>query len=146
MRDGDRLTIPSAGPYYISDFNTGEYMILARNPNYTGPRPSVFDAIALREGIDPGQAIGRVEDGSWDGIVNMDDPLLAPSGALADRWGAGSLTAAAGDQRYFVVRSVAVDGAHRVNGQFFSPRLGCRIFPPFAYGVDLAALCVNSSS
>lgn len=25
--------------------------------------------------------------------------------------------------------------------EFFSPRLGCRIFPPFGYGVDLAALC-----
>ena len=25
--------------------------------------------------------------------------------------------------------------------QFFWPRLGCRIFPPFGYGVDLAALC-----
>ena len=25
--------------------------------------------------------------------------------------------------------------------QFFSPRLGCRIFPPFGYGVDFAALC-----
>jgi hypothetical protein len=24
---------------------------------------------------------------------------------------------------------------------FLSPRLGCRVFPPFGYGVDLAALC-----
>jgi hypothetical protein len=28
-------------------------------------------------------------------------------------------------------------------GQFFSPHLGCRVFPPFGYGVDLAALCVK---
>ena len=33
--------------------------------------------------------------------------------------------------------------AYQVNGQFFSPRLGCRIFPPFGYGVDLAALCLQ---
>jgi DNA-binding SARP family transcriptional activator/ABC-type transport system substrate-binding protein len=26
--------------------------------------------------------------------------------------------------------------------QFLSPRLGCRVFPPFGYGVDLAALCL----
>jgi len=35
--------------------------------------------------------------------------------------------------------------AYQVNGQFFSQRLGCRIFPPFGYGVDLAALCLAHS-
>jgi hypothetical protein len=24
-----------------------------------------------------------------------------------------------------------------------SPRLGCRVFPPLGYGIDLAALCLN---
>jgi len=146
MRAGDQLTIPSSGPYYIADFNTGEYMILKRNPNYSGPRPHQLDAIALREGIDPGQAIGGVEAGSWDGIVNLYDPLLDPAGALAQIWGPGSPAAVDGDQRYFPVRLPAAEGAHEVNGQFFSPRLGCLIFPPRSYGVDLAALCVNSSS
>ena len=27
-----------------------------------------------------------------------------------------------------------------------SPRLGCRVFPPFGYGVDLAALCLNKAA
>jgi peptide/nickel transport system substrate-binding protein len=146
MRAGDQLTIPSAGPYYIAAFNTGEYMILKRNPNYSGPRPHQLDAIALREGIDPGQAIGRVEDGSWDGIVNLYDPLLDPAGAIAEDWGPGSPAAIDGDQRYFPVLMPAVDGTRDVNGQFFSPRLGCLVFPSFGYGVDLAALCVNPSS
>ncbi len=146
MRDGDRLTIPSTGPYYIADFNTGEYMILKRNPNYSGPRPHQLDAIALREGIDPGQAIGRVEEGSWDGIVNLNDPLLDAAGEIAGKWGPGSPAAEGGDQRYFPVQLPAGDGANRVNGQFFSPRLGCLVFPSFGYGVDLAALCVNPSS
>jgi DNA-binding SARP family transcriptional activator len=146
MRAGDQLTIPSTGPYYIADFNTGEYMILKRNPNYFGPRPHQLDAIALREGIDPGQAIGRVEDGSWDGIVNLNDPLLDPAGAIAQTWGPGSQAAVGGDQRYFPVLLPAVDGAPQVNGQFFSPRLGCLVFPSFGYGVDLATLCVNPSS
>jgi hypothetical protein len=26
---------------------------------------------------------------------------------------------------------------------FLSPRLGCRVFPPLGYGIDLAALCLN---
>ena len=30
-----------------------------------------------------------------------------------------------------------------VIGEFFSPRLGCKVFPPFGFGVDLAALCLK---
>ena len=29
---------------------------------------------------------------------------------------------------------------------FFSPRLGCRAFPPFGFGVDLAALCIVNAT
>jgi hypothetical protein len=28
-----------------------------------------------------------------------------------------------------------------VQGELFAPSAGCRVFPPFGYGVDLAALC-----
>lgn len=27
--------------------------------------------------------------------------------------------------------------------EFFSGRIGCKIFPPFGYGVDLAAMCLE---
>ena len=96
-------TVPSAGPYYVSDHFNGEYTILQRNPNYSGPRAHAFDAIALREGIDPGEAVARVEGGGWDGIVNLDDPTFDPAGALAERWGPASANASRGDQRYFPV-------------------------------------------
>jgi len=75
--------VASAGPYYLADSFNGEYQILKRNPNYGGTRPQTLDAIALREGIDPGAAIGRVQDGSWDGITNLYDGSLSPYGALA---------------------------------------------------------------
>jgi DNA-binding SARP family transcriptional activator/ABC-type oligopeptide transport system substrate-binding subunit len=104
-----KITIPSAGPYYIADGNTGEYLILRRNPNYAGARPHALDAIALREGIDPGQAVQRVESGSWDGVMNLYDPLLDPTGGIAHQWGAGSPSAARGDQRYFAVPMPAVE-------------------------------------
>jgi ABC-type transport system substrate-binding protein len=81
--------VPSAGPYYIADHFNGEYLILEKNPNYGGTRPQGFDAIALREGVDAGEAVGRVKDGSWDGIVNLYDPVLAPDGAVAEQFGAG---------------------------------------------------------
>ena len=103
------VTIPSAGPYYVADFNTGEYLILKLNPNYTGPRPQALDAIAMREGIDPGQAIQRVENGSWDGVMNLYDPLLDPTSAIAHRWGAGSPSATRGDQHYYGVPMPAVE-------------------------------------
>jgi hypothetical protein len=35
----------------------------------------------------------------------------------------------------------AVGTAHV--GTVLGPRLGCRVFPPFGYGVDLAALCLD---
>jgi DNA-binding SARP family transcriptional activator/ABC-type oligopeptide transport system substrate-binding subunit len=92
--------VPAAGPYYIADHVDAEYAILRPNPNYPGPRPQRLDAIAFREGVDPGQAVARVQDGSWDGIVGIDDPLLEVGGPLDHQWGAGSEAAARGDQRY----------------------------------------------
>ncbi len=81
-----RQVTAAAGRYYTADAFNGEYAILEKNPNYAGPHPGHFDAIALREGVDPGQAVERVRDGSWDGIIHMYDPLLAPDGPVAKRF------------------------------------------------------------
>lgn len=67
------ITVPSAGPYYIARQASGEYTVLLRNPNYTGPRPHLFDAIVLREGISPDQARALVEAGQWDGTTRLPD-------------------------------------------------------------------------
>jgi serine/threonine protein kinase/ABC-type oligopeptide transport system substrate-binding subunit len=90
--------IPSAGPYFVADFNNDKSIILKRNPNYHGPRPHSLDAIALREGVDAAVATDRVQHAGWDGIVSSGhhvsdspplDPLLAPAGALASRYERG---------------------------------------------------------
>lgn len=94
--------LASSGPYFVSYHLNGELTILQRNPNYTGPHAGTLDAIAIREGIDASQAIGRVEDGSWDLSV-VDDPSMSPGGELDARWGPASEAAAGGDQRYFAV-------------------------------------------
>jgi ABC-type transport system substrate-binding protein len=54
--------------------------------------------------------------------------------------------AAAGDLAWRLANDQVPAAAfdYQVNGQVLSPRLGCRTFPPFGYGVDLAALCLNS--
>jgi Bacterial extracellular solute-binding proteins, family 5 Middle len=50
----------------------------------------LFDAFIFREGTDPGLAVGGVAQGVWD-HVSLDDPLLAPGGAVDQKWGqAGS--------------------------------------------------------
>ena len=81
------LAVPSAGPYFIADHLDGEYTILRSNPSYTGPRPHAFDTIVLREGVDTGLAVGLMESGSWDGIIHVFDPLLNPTGPVAEKYG-----------------------------------------------------------
>jgi len=104
--------VPSAGPYYIADHLDGEYTILKRNPNYHGPRPHVFDAIALREGIDPGIAVSLVESGGWDGITHVADPLLTPGGPVADKYGAQD---ASGEASYYYAAPTPTTGFFAFN-------------------------------
>jgi ABC-type transport system substrate-binding protein/DNA-binding beta-propeller fold protein YncE len=96
-----RSMTPSAGAYYLADQFNGEYAILKPNPNYPGPRRRGLDAIALREGVDPGLAVSRVQSEGWHGVMNVFDPLLDPGGDLDRRWGAASAAAKEGDRRYF---------------------------------------------
>ena len=100
--------IPSDGPYYVADYFEDEYTILRPNPNYGGTRPRTLDAIALREGVDPSIAVGRVQTGGWDGVVAY-DPVLGPASALATTWGPGSEAAANGGQRYYPAPGLYVD-------------------------------------
>jgi DNA-binding SARP family transcriptional activator/ABC-type transport system substrate-binding protein len=92
----------SAGPYYVADFNGEGYFNLRRNPNYRGPRPHAFDAIAIREKGDASAALDRIENGESDGITSMFDPALEPGGLIDRRWGADS-PAAPDDPRYFLI-------------------------------------------
>ncbi len=75
---------PSAGPFYMAEHENGEYMILKRNPNYSGPEPPL-DAIGFREGITPEQAVARVDSGQADAVLMASEPLLAPTGPVANR-------------------------------------------------------------
>jgi class 3 adenylate cyclase/ABC-type transport system substrate-binding protein len=89
----DNVSIPSAGPYYVADWQNDKYVILKRNPYYHGPRPHVLDAIALREGVDAAVAVEQIDRAGWDGIVSSGhngslrlDPLLEPASTLASRY------------------------------------------------------------
>ena len=75
----------SPGPYYIAGRENGDWAILRPNPNYRGPRRGTLDALAFREGLDPEQAVSRVQRGEFDGLL-LDDALLQPGGAVAHRF------------------------------------------------------------
>jgi ABC-type transport system substrate-binding protein len=125
---------PSAGPYFMSDKYNGEYLILEPNPNYRGPRPARLDAIAFREGFSPEAAVGRVEEGGWDGVVHF-DRLLAPDGLVARR------AASSGTRRHEVleVDQTVFSGGGDLYA-LVSNRLGCDTEPG---RLDLAALCLE---
>jgi DNA-binding SARP family transcriptional activator/ABC-type oligopeptide transport system substrate-binding subunit len=95
---------PSPGPYYIAGRVNGEWAILRQNPNYRGPRSGVLDALALREGLDPEQAVSRVQRGEFDGLV-LDDALLQLGGAVAGRF-AGEQSPGSVTYRAFSTRTV----------------------------------------
>ena len=91
--------LPRSGPFYVSGHVGGQYLILERNPNYPGPRKVGADAVVWLTGIDPSDAISRLEAGSVDLVPTVDQ--LDPQGAIASQWGPGSSAARSGDQRYF---------------------------------------------
>jgi ABC-type transport system substrate-binding protein len=91
----------SAGPYYVAAASGEGYHILRRNPNYRGPRPQAFDAIAINEKGDASAALDRTQTEGWDGITSLFDPALEPGGLVDRRWGPES-PAAPDDQRYFL--------------------------------------------
>ena len=45
-----------------------------------------------------------------------------------------------------IEREVPMTGiAYSMAGSFFSPRIGCRVFPPGSFGVDFAGLCLSAT-
>ena len=58
-----RVTIPSAGPYYVASFTPGQGVVLLRNPNYRGNRPHHLARIDVTMGTSNRQAVADVEAG-----------------------------------------------------------------------------------
>lgn len=71
--------VPSAGPYYVSENEDSEVLILERNPNYGGDRAGVLDAIVVRFGVEvfslSGNA-GGVPHEEWDAIVGSSEVIF----------------------------------------------------------------------
>ena len=93
-------TPASAGPYSITSRTPNSQIVLDRNPNYHGARPSNFDRIVYRIGDSLDAAKQLVEQGAADYAVGGIPPTAyAEVNAL---YGPGSAAAASGRQRFFV--------------------------------------------
>ena len=102
--------ISGAGPYYLARKIPKRLVVLLKNPNYHGPRPQPFDAIAIKMQTAPALAIGQVQSGQLDAaMLDAGEPISGPGRTIAAEWGPGSTHAAAGDQRWFGGPRLGVD-------------------------------------
>ncbi len=100
-------SIPGAGPYYIASWDQHRSLVLKKNPNYTGNRPQNVDEIDFGQmTIDQNPAVLELKSGTIDYC-----PDCAPGAqtfALNQQYGAGSPSAKAGDQRFFITPAAIV--------------------------------------
>ena len=96
-------TVPGAGPYYLKSWTPKQQFVLARNPNYKGPRPHRFDSMVFTVGKSPDASLLEVKAGQADGWRAMDS-VSSACGQLWNQYGPGKE-----DQRLFVNPTLAVD-------------------------------------
>lgn len=63
---GVTAPVPSAAPYYVSEYVPGQQVVLERNAYYRGPRPQHVDRIVFDLTVDDTKAIDDVLDGTAD--------------------------------------------------------------------------------
>lgn len=86
--------LPSAGPYYLVQWDRGHGALAVRNPNYRGRRASTFDRIVWTMGISGFDQVRRVEAGQSDHALNVP---ASERQRLREKYGPGSPR-----QSYFV--------------------------------------------
>ena len=58
--------VPTAGPYYVSEWVPKRRIVLKRNPNYTGDRPNVLDEMVYTVGVNEAQSVLQIRSGQAD--------------------------------------------------------------------------------
>jgi ABC-type transport system substrate-binding protein/class 3 adenylate cyclase/streptogramin lyase len=102
--------ISGAGPYYLAKTIRRRLVVLEKNPNYHGPRPQPFDAIAIEGNTAAGSAIAKVQSGKRDAaMLDGGERISGAASTIAAEWGPESKNAAAGDQRWFGGPGLGVD-------------------------------------
>jgi peptide/nickel transport system substrate-binding protein len=136
-----RGAIPSAGPYYIASQTPKRGLVLLRNPNYHGDRPRRLDRIDVIIGA-PNRPVAEAEAGRVD--YPLDGVPAAQDARLRRLYGAGSVAARHGKQRYFVHRKPQVDTVDlNTRRPLFASR---RMRRAVNYAVDRRALAASGGT
>jgi YVTN family beta-propeller protein len=104
VRRGGIPNLPAAGPFYVRSVTGDRQLVLARNPNYHGPRHTHLAAIDIRFDRRRDTAIARVLAGRDDYVSDGGIPR-GESRALQRRYGG---TASAGRPHFLVNRNLGV--------------------------------------
>ena len=138
--------VPTAGPYYVAAHVPGRSLVLRRNPNYAGPRPSRLAEIRYTAGIPPKRAVAAVEAGRAD-YMTLNSPGDPPVSAatvlrLENQYGARSQAARAGRQQLFT------QPAPNIYYFLFNTRRGpfadVRLRRAVNFAIDRRALAANT--
>ena len=97
---GENTTVPAAGPYYVESFDRNGTTVLRANPNYSGKRPHVFDAIVYQANVPAATTESAIVAGSVDYAADGLPP--EDYAAIGAAYGPGSPAAQAGRQQFFV--------------------------------------------
>jgi peptide/nickel transport system substrate-binding protein len=85
--DGVKAPVPSAGPYYVSEFVPGQRVVLERNLFYTGDRPHHVDRIVVDLALDTATVVDKIERGELDYAWVPPDKISARAPELVSKYG-----------------------------------------------------------
>jgi peptide/nickel transport system substrate-binding protein len=97
--------VPTAGPYYISEWTPKRRIVLKRNPNYTGDRPHKLDEIVYTVGVNEAQSVLQIRSGQADYAGDGIPP--ASANELGRTVGPDSDVADTDEQQLFVEPTLA---------------------------------------
>ena len=97
--------VPTAGPYYVSDWTPRRTLVLQRNPNYKGDRPHKLNRIVYTVGVPEATSVLEIRGGQADYAADGVPP--ASNAELGREFGPDSEAAKDGHQRFFVNPTLA---------------------------------------
>jgi peptide/nickel transport system substrate-binding protein len=92
---GAAAPVPSAAPYYISEYVPGQEIVVSRNPYYAGSRPHRVDSFVFDLTVDENGALDDAESGTADYAWVPNAFYSARAAEFARRFGVNK-------QRFFV--------------------------------------------
>jgi peptide/nickel transport system substrate-binding protein len=97
--------VPTAGPYYVSEWTPRRTLVLQRNPNYKGDRPHKLDRVVYRIGVPEATSVLEIRGGQADYAADGIPP--ASNSELGREFGPDSDAAEDGRQQFFVNPTLA---------------------------------------